>query len=57
MTYRFRDRINGTWQTRQGTTRLAAAIQLPIGSWECVFVESDDDVFLYDPITHDRPFH
>ena len=55
MLYRFRNRDNYSWQSREGSTRLAAATQLPIGSWECMFVETTDDVFQYDPAKHDRP--
>ena len=55
MLYRFRDRNTYRWEAREGLTRLAAAIQLPIGSWECMFVETDNDVFQYNPRHHDRP--
>ena len=55
MIYRFRNRTNYSWEARSGATRLAAAMQLPIGSWECMFVETDDDVFQYVPSLHDRP--
>ena len=55
MIYRFQDRNTDRWEARQGATRLAAAMQLPIGSWQCLFIETDDTVEIYNPITHDRP--
>lgn len=55
MLYRFRNRYNYSWEARHGATRLAAAQQLPIGAWECMFVETATDVFRYDPSLHDRP--
>ena len=54
MLYRFRDRDTGAWEAREGDTRIAAAIQLPIGSWQCRFVEDDNGVHMYEPSLHNR---
>lgn len=54
MLYRFRCRDTGAWESREGATRIAAAVQLPIGSWQCRFVETDDTVQMYEPQLHDR---
>ena len=54
MLYRFRDRNTGKWEAREGLTRIEAACALPIGSWECRFVEDDNGVHLYEPKLHDR---
>ena len=54
MLYRFRERFNYSWQAREGNTRLEAACALPIGSWECIWVEDEAGVYPYEPRLHDR---
>ena len=52
MTYRFRCRDTGRFIASEGTSRLDAAISLPIGSWDCYFVETATTVEPYDPHKH-----
>ena len=55
MLYRFRDRDTGRFYAAEGKTRLDAQCKLPIGSWVCYFVETDDSVEPFNPTIHERP--